>query len=74
MSEHTEQHTEFTTLRLQIDGHAAEIELLGPGRGNAMGPAFWDELPAAVAQAEADPRTRTLLVTGQGEHFCFGLD
>jgi len=31
----------------------AQLTLLGPGRGNAMGPDFWRELPAAVAAVDA---------------------
>jgi enoyl-CoA hydratase len=64
----------FQTLRLHIEGHAAELELRGSGRGNAMGPVFWDELPRAVAAAESNTAVRTLLIHGSGEHFCFGLD
>ncbi len=64
----------FQTLRLHIDSYAAELELLGSGRGNAMGPVFWDELPLAVAAAAAESAVRTLLIHGSGEHFCFGLD
>lgn len=66
--------SDFSTLQLHFDGYAAELELTGPGRGNAMGPAFWDELPRAIAAAEARAESRTLLIRGSGEHFCFGLD
>lgn len=52
----------------------AELVLLGPGRGNAMGPDFWRELPQAVAALEADASLRAVLVRGSGEHFSYGLD
>lgn len=52
----------------------AELELIGPGRGNAMGPDFWSELPLAVAELEADRELRALIVRGSGEHFSYGLD
>ena len=52
----------------------AELHLLGPGRGNAMGPDFWRELPAAVAAIEAANEIRALIVRGSGEHFSYGLD
>ena len=33
------------------ENSVAEIVLIGPGKGNAMGPDFWRELPLAVADA-----------------------
>jgi len=62
---------------LRIDrpsDHIAELVLLGPGRGNAMGPDFWRELPAAVAELSADPALRCLIVRGEGKDFTYGLD
>lgn len=52
----------------------AELILRGPGRGNAMGPDFWRELPLAVAALDADASLRALIVRGAGEHYSFGLD
>lgn len=50
------------------------LTLLGPGRGNAMGPDFWRELPGAIADVESDAQVRALIVRGAGEHYSFGLD
>ena len=47
-------HTEHRSLKLDaVHSPVAELRLLGPGRGNALGPDFWRELPAAVAAVEA---------------------
>jgi len=62
---------------LRIDrpqNHVAELVLLGPGRGNAMGPDFWRELPVAVSELNADRDLRCLIVRGEGEDFTYGLD
>jgi enoyl-CoA hydratase len=61
-------------LRVERDGPVAHLILTGPGKGNAMGPATWTELPAALDELEADPAIRALVVRGHGEHFSFGLD
>lgn len=50
------------------------ITLLGPGKGNAMGPEFWDELPKAMDEITAMPGVRCLVFRGSGEHFSYGLD
>jgi enoyl-CoA hydratase len=62
---------------LRIDrpsDHIAELVLLGPGHGNAMGPDFWRELPGVIRELNADSSLRCLIVRGQGEHFTYGLD
>lgn len=65
----------FRSLQLEAaTGGVAELVLTGPGRGNAMGPDFWRELPLAVAELEADASLRALIVRGSGEHFSYGLD
>lgn len=64
-----------TSLRIdRLDSAVAELVLIGPGRGNAMGPAFWGELPTVVADLNADPTLRCLIVRGEGPHFSYGLD
>ncbi|MEM1080533.1 MAG: enoyl-CoA hydratase-related protein [Pseudomonadota bacterium] len=54
--------------------HVAEIVLIGPGHGNAMGPDFWRELPPVVRELNADESLRCLIMRGGGEHFTYGLD
>ncbi len=54
--------------------HVAQVTLIGPGKGNAMGPDFWDELPGVFAALDADPEIRAVVLAGSGKHFSFGLD
>ncbi|WP_020501320.1 crotonase/enoyl-CoA hydratase family protein [Sciscionella marina] len=66
--------TEFKALSVQLDGHVATVTLLGPGKGNAMGPDFWRELPLVFNALHADERVRAIVLTGSGKHFSYGLD
>lgn len=50
------------------------VTLLGPGKGNAMGPEFWEELPAAMDEIDRMSDVRCVLFRGSGEHFSYGLD
>ncbi|TCP50818.1 enoyl-CoA hydratase [Tamaricihabitans halophyticus] len=52
----------------------AEVTLLGPGKGNAMGPDFWRELPRVFDELDADPDIRAIVLTGSGANFSYGLD
>lgn len=66
---------EFRSVRIERPAeHVAELVLQGPGHGNAMGPDFWREFPEAVAALQADRDVRCLVLSGDGRHFCYGLD
>lgn len=64
----------FRSLRIDIADHVAELVLLGPGKGNAMGPDFWREMPIAMQRLDADDAVRAIVVRGSGGHFSYGLD
>ena len=61
-------------LAVEVKDNVAQVTLLGPGKGNAMGPAFWDEMPVVFAELDADPEVRAIVLNGSGKNFCFGLD
>ncbi|BBZ63871.1 enoyl-CoA hydratase [Mycolicibacterium monacense] len=61
-------------MTIETDGHVAQVTLIGPGKGNAMGPAFWAELPDVFTSLDADPDVRAIVLTGSGRNFSYGLD
>ncbi|WP_216204974.1 crotonase/enoyl-CoA hydratase family protein [Amycolatopsis aidingensis] len=64
----------LVSLQVTRSEHVAEVTLLGPGKGNAMGPDFWRELPVVFRALDADPQVRAIVLTGSGKHFSYGLD
>ncbi|MGQ0837770.1 crotonase/enoyl-CoA hydratase family protein [Actinokineospora sp.] len=64
----------LVSLKVDVADHVAEVTLLGPGKGNAMGPDFWRELPLVFRALDADPQVRAIVLTGSGAHFSYGLD
>lgn len=66
--------TVYESLSVDVEDHVARVTLLGPGKGNAMGPAFWAELPVAFEALDADPDVRAIVLTGSGKNFSYGLD
>lgn len=52
----------------------AEVVLQGPGKGNAMGPDFWREMPEVFHDLDRDDSVRAVIVRGSGAHFSYGLD
>lgn len=65
---------DYVSMTVERTGHVAEVTLVGPGRGNAMGPEFWAECPRVFAELDADPEVRAIVLTGSGKHFTYGLD
>jgi enoyl-CoA hydratase len=64
----------YQSLTITHTNGVATLTLTGPGKGNAMGPEFWDELPAVMDELTADSAVRVVVVRGSGEHFSYGLD
>ncbi|GAB4034515.1 crotonase/enoyl-CoA hydratase family protein [Spirosoma jeollabukense] len=57
----------------QADG-VLTVTLLGPGKGNAMGPEFWEELPKVMDAINRMPEVRCIIFRGSGDHFSYGLN
>ena len=64
----------YESVTVDTDGHVAQVTLVGPGKGNAMGPAFWSEMPEVFAKLDADREVRAIVLTGSGKNFSYGLD
>ncbi len=69
-----EYSSSFRSVKIAKSGHIAEVVLVGPGKGNAMGPDFWREMPAVFEMLDADPEVRAILLYGDGKTFSYGLD
>ncbi|UZJ24434.1 crotonase/enoyl-CoA hydratase family protein [Rhodococcus antarcticus] len=67
----TETHASMTVDRT---GAVAQVTVTGPGKGNAMGPDFWRELPLVFDALDADPEVRAVVVAASGRNFSYGLD
>jgi enoyl-CoA hydratase len=61
-------------MSVERQDHVAQVTLLGPGAGNAMGPDFFRELPVVFQALDADQDVRAIVLTGSGGHFSYGLD
>ena len=61
-------------LTLETEGGVATLWLDRPEKRNALGPAFWADLPRAMETIGADPDLRVVVVAAKGPHFTVGLD
>jgi enoyl-CoA hydratase len=61
-------------LSVERHGHVATLWLDNATRRNAMGPAFWEDLPVLVRELSADAGVRAVVLAAKGPHFTVGLD
>ena len=66
--------SERAALEVTVSEGVAEVVLKGPGKGNALGPDFWAEMPEVADELDRDPAVRVVVVRGSGAHFTYGLD
>jgi len=64
----------YEVLEIERADGVSTVWLASPARRNAMGPAFWAELPRAIGELEADAGTRAIVLAARGPHFSVGLD
>lgn len=61
-------------LLVEQDGYVVTITLNRPERLNAISRPMLNELSAKMVEADKDPDTRCIILTGAGRGFCSGLD
>lgn len=61
-------------LTIERHGPTATVWLDDPERRNAMGPAFWADLPLAMTELDDDADVRVVVLAARGRHFTSGLD
>lgn len=64
----------YNTLTLEVSGGIATITLNRPERRNAVNAELSSELRDAVIRCESDPAVSVMILTGNGNTFCAGMD
>jgi len=64
----------FETLAVTLQDHIATIRLNRPDKANSLNEAMWQELQQAMEWCDAEPGVRAVVLSGNGKHFCAGID
>jgi methylglutaconyl-CoA hydratase len=64
----------YNTLKLSLEANIALLTLNRPEKRNALSPQLIEELLAALDAVEAAAAIRVLILTGEGQAFCSGMD
>jgi enoyl-CoA hydratase len=64
----------FKSLEISIENHIAHVKLNRPDAMNAMNVDFWQELPVAIRDIDAQAKARVIVLSSTGKHFSAGMD
>jgi enoyl-CoA hydratase len=64
----------YQHLEIEVDGHVAVLWLNRPEKRNAMSEDIWLDIPAAMAELDADTSIRVVILAGRGPAFSVGID
>ncbi|MEM1229053.1 MAG: enoyl-CoA hydratase-related protein [Pseudomonadota bacterium] len=64
----------YTRMALRVEDRVGWMTLNQPDEYNRMPPAFWDELPRALAAFDEPGTVRALVIASTGKHFTAGMD
>ncbi len=59
---------------VELTDKIAHVKMIRPDRSNSMIPSFWRELPEIVDEISAAGTARVMVLSGEGRHFCSGMD
>ncbi|MBS1994283.1 MAG: enoyl-CoA hydratase/isomerase family protein [Cyanobacteria bacterium SZAS LIN-3] len=65
---------QFSSFAVSLNEGVAHLVLGNASKMNALGAAFWRELPQAVAQMDQEGQVRALVISSTGPMFCSGID
>ena len=64
----------YESFEVAVADKIAHVRLNRPEKRNSMNPAFWQELPAIIADLDGNAKARVVVVSSTGPHFSAGMD
>lgn len=64
----------YSCFNLEIENKVAHVKMCRPDKFNSMNKAFWSELPHLIDAISNDASARVIVLSGEGKHFCAGMD
>jgi enoyl-CoA hydratase len=64
----------YEHIEIERDGSVATLWLNRPGKLNAMSADMWRDIPAAMAEIDADDSARVVILAARGPAFTVGID
>ncbi len=61
-------------LKVTIENHVAQVSFNRPEKANSLHMPAWEEMKSVFEELDEDPEARAIVLTGEGKHFCAGID
>ena len=65
---------QLENLKLEINNYVADLSFNRPGKANSLHEKSWEEMKLAIDHLSNDPSVRVVVLSGEGKHFCAGMD
>lgn len=65
---------EYTSFKVNIENHIAQVSFNRPDKANSLHMVAWEEMKAIFEELNHNPEARVIVLTGEGKHFCSGID
>ena len=65
---------DYSCFDVEIKDKIAHVRMNRPDDFNSMNKAFWSELPHLVEDLSDNASARVIVLSGEGKHFCAGMD
>ena len=66
--------TEYKTFLVNVVDHIAYVRLNRPDKANALNATAWQEMLQIFTALDDEPDVRVIILSGEGKHFCSGID
>lgn len=65
---------EFKSFKLEIEDKVAHLSFNRQEKANSLDIASWEEMQSAFEYLDKEPTVRAIILSGEGKHFCAGID
>ena len=65
---------QYETLLFTIEKHIAHVKFNRPDKANALNGLAWKEIRSVFEEIDSDEEVRVVVLSGEGKHFCSGID
>ena len=65
---------DYNFFKVTIDNYIAEVAFNRPEKANALHTPAWEEMQTIFETLHEDPKTRVIILSGEGKNFCAGID
>lgn len=65
---------ELQSFTVTIEDYVAHLAFNIPTKANSLNEAAWEEMRSVFELLDADPSVRVVILSGEGKHFCAGID